>query len=275
MLRRSALCLLLATTALAKKPTFEDVLKKFPVSTLPVTIKAPAELKSKLTPADLEALGLLKDTSPQLATLRAAKTRAGEGETKALWAVATIQRTGYRLLLLRSDVEMPMANGKETFLLSFDDKHALLGALSFHLDSASEAGTETDLSTLDQSGVISRLIKITLPMHEEGLPGDLKITSEQRAKLTSAGVLEVMPPAFSTRSGAYLDPKSKEELRVFDKRVFYRANASTPFQELEGDGNTMRFKGAPRPYLLTWNDRRSAISCETPDGRVQLFTRQW
>ena len=275
MLRRLALCLLLATTALAKKPTFDEVLKKFPVSTLPLTIKEATAQKIKLTAADLEALGVLKDTSTSLADLRAAKTPAGLDETKALWAIATIQRTGYRLVLIRSDFEQQMANGKQTFLLSFDDKNTLLGGLSFHAEHESEAGSQTNLSTLDRAGVISRLIKTTTPMQEEGLPEELKITSEQRAKLTSTGALEVMPAAFSTRSGSYLDRKSKEVLRVFDKRVFYRANGAKPFQELEGDGNTVRFKGSPKPYILTWNDRRSDISAQNPDGTVQLFTREY
>lgn len=275
MLRHFVLCLLLATTALAKKPTFEAVLKKFPVSTLPITIKEAADPKTKLTVADLEALGVMKDTTAALAGLRAAKTPAGLDETKVLWAVANVERTGYRVVLIRFDVGQQMFNGKQTFLLSFDDKNTLLGGLTFHAESESEAGKQTNLSTLDQAGVISRLIKTLIPMHEEGLPKELKITSEQRAKITSTGALEVMPAAFSTRSGSYLDHKSKEELRVFDKRVFYRANDTKPFQELEGDGNTMRFKGSPKPYILTWNDRRSDISCENPDGTVQLFTREW
>lgn len=275
MLRRAALCLLLATTASAKKPTFDDVLKKFPAATLPITLKEAGAQATKLTAADLEALGILKDTSPQLASLRDAKKPPGEDETKALWAVGAIQRTGYRLVLIRYDFEQPMANGKLTFLLSFDDKHTLLGGLTCHVESGSEAGGETDVSTLNQAGAISRLITETVPMHEEGLPEELKITSEQRAKLTSTGALEVMPAAYSTRSGAYRDPKSKEELRVFEKRVFYRAKDTKPFQELEGDGNTMRFKGSPKPYILTWNDRRDAISCQNPDGSVQLFAREW
>ena len=275
MLRHFALCLLLATTALAKKPTFESVLKKFPVVTLPLTLKESTEQKTRLTSADLEALGVMKDTTAALAGLRAAKTPAGLDEKKSLWAVATIQRTGYRLMLVRADVDQPMANGKTTFLLSFDDKNTLLGGLLFHQDTESEAGKQTNVSTLDQAGVLSRLIKTLIPMHEEGLPEELKITSEQRAKVTSTGAFEVMAAAYSSRSGSYLDHKSKEELRVFDKRVFYRANDTKPFQELEGDGNTLRFKGSPRPYILTWNDRRSDISCENPDGAVQLFTREW
>ncbi|MDP1823149.1 MAG: hypothetical protein Q8L48_07905 [Archangium sp.] len=267
--------LLLATTALGARPTFQDVLKKFPASTLPITIKDLEKTSTKLNAADADALGFLKDASPQLSSLRAWKKKPGEGEKKSLAPIAAIQRTGYRLLLLRVDSEFPMGSGSETFLLSYSEQGALLGGLTFHLEFSTEAGGATNTSTLDQAGVISRLIKTSTPMHEAGLPEELVVTSEQRAKLTSAGSFEVMAPAWSTRTGAFLDHKSKEELRVFDKRVFYRGNDTKPFQELEGDGNTVRFKGSPRPYVLTWNDRRSAISCQNPDGKVQLFDREW
>jgi hypothetical protein len=267
--------LLLATTALGAKPTFQDVLKKFPASTLPITIKDLEKRATKLTSAEADALGFLKDDSPQLATLRAWKKKPSEGEKKWLAPISSVQRNGHRLLLLRSDREFPMGSSHETFLLSYSDTGELLGGLAFHLELSTEAGGATNTSTLDQAGVISRLIKATTPMHEEGLPEELVVTSEQRAKLTSTGTLEVMAPAWSTRTGAYLDRKSREELRVFDKRVFYRANDTKPFQELEGDGNTVRFKGSPKPYVLTWNDRRSAISCQNPDGKVQLFDREW
>ena len=271
----SVATILLATTAPAAKPTFQDVLKKFPITTLPLTIKDSAELKTRLTAAEADALNFLKDTSPQLSNLRSWKKKPDPEETKTLFPIASIQRTGYQLLVLRYDHDLPMMSGKETFLLSYSDKGELRGGLTFHLEFSSEAGGATELSTLDQAGVISRLIKVTTPMMEEGLPPELVVTSEQRAKLTSTGSLEVMAPAWSTRTGSFIDRKSKEELRVFTKRVFYRANDSKPFQELEGDGNTMRFKNSPKPYVLTWDDRRSAISCQNPDGTVQLFTREW
>lgn len=266
--------LLLATTAFGARPTFQDVLKKFPGSTLPFTVKDSSAVKEKLTSADADTLGFLKDSSPQLATLRGWKRKDAE-VTKALRPIAIVQRTGYQLVFLRYDAEFQRGASSETFLLSYSDKGELLGGLTFHLAFAGEAGAATNTSTLDQAGVISRLIRASTPMHEEGLPEELVVTSEQRAKLTSTGTFEVMAPAWSTRTGAYLDHKSKEELRVFDKRVFYRGNDTRPFQELEGDGNTVRFKGSPKPWILTWNDRRSAISCQNPDGNVQLFERVW
>ncbi len=279
MLRISVLVVLFVGSSAMAKPTFQDVHKKFPAATLPITIKAADELKIELNAADANALGFLKDTSPGLSALRDCKKK-GDKElekefTRALWAVATVQRTGHELLLLRCDFTGPMMSTRETFLLAYNDKGELLGGITFNLLISGEGGEASEVSTLDQAGVVSRLTKWKYPMMEEGLPEELKVTSEQRAKLTSRGAIEVMPAAWSTRSGSYIDRKSKEELRVFDKRVFYRANDTKPFQELEGDGNTMRFKGSPKPYLLTWNDRRSAISCENPDGAVQLFDREW
>ena len=267
--------LLLASTALAAKPTFLDVLKKFPIVTLPITIKEASDPKVKLTPADVTALGFLKDNSTGLSDLRRWKEKPSQDGKKSLCPIAAIARTGYQVLLVQYDADEPMMSTHQTFLLAYSEKGELLGGTAFHVSSSSEAGGETNVSTLDQAGVISRLIKFKYPMMEEGLPEELVVTSEQRAKLTAAGTLEVMAPAYSTRTGSYIDRKSKEELRVFDKRVFYRANESKPFQELQGDGNTMRFKGSPSPYILTWNERRSAISCQNPDGAVQLFTREW
>jgi hypothetical protein len=266
----------LVVVSLGAKPTFQDVLKKFPDATMPLTIKTPGEQKTKLTAADVDALGFLKDDSALLASLRSWKKKADKGETKALLPIGRIVRTGHQLLLIRYDDDLPMMSAKETFLLSYNDKNELLGWVAFHRESSSEAGGATNLSTLDQAGMISRMIKATTPMMEEGLPPELVVTSEQRARVTATGALEVMAPAWSTRTGAYIDRKTKEELRVFDKRVFYRGNDSKPFQELEGDGNTVRFKDSPsKPYVLTWNDRRSAISCQNPGGDVQLFTREW
>jgi hypothetical protein len=269
------LLVLALSLAVGAKPTFQDVLKKFPLATLPLTIKGPVEQKTKLTAADADALGFLKDDSALLTSLRSWKKKPDQDEKKALWPIGQIQRTGHQLLLVRYDDDLPMMSAKETFLLSYNDKGELLGGVTFHVESSGEGGGATNLSTVDQAGVISRLIKTTIPMMEEGLPPELVVASEQRGKITSTGTLEVMAPTWSTRTGSYIDRKSKEELRVFDKRVFYRASDSKPFQELEGDGSTMRFKGSPKPYLLTWNDRRSAISCQNPGGEVQLFTREW
>lgn len=84
-----------------------------------------------------------------------------------------------------------------------------------------------------------------------------------------------MPRAWSTRTGSFIDRKSNEQLYVVEKRVFYRANAKGDFQELAGDGTSVRFKSSPKPHVLTWNELRSELSCQNPDGTVQLFTRDF
>ncbi len=256
--------LLLASAVLGTKPSFPDVLKKFPAATLPITLKSPDEHKVKLTAAEAGALGFLQDTSDALSALRTWKEKGGK---KQLWPVASIRRTNYLVLLLQYDAE---AN-KQTFLLTYDEKGALLGGMLFHV---SNAEVESDVSTLDQAGVLSRLITSKHQLKDEALP-EVVVLAEQRAKLTSTGALEVISRAWSRRSGRYVDHKTKEEFLVADKRVFYRADEAKPLQELKGDGNTMRLEGVEKPWQLTWNDRRSDISCENPKGDVQVFTREW
>ena len=266
------------------KPTFEDVLKKFPLATLPFTLKDCPELtaktSAKLTAPDAEALGFLDDESDLLRTLRTWKQKPQSGEKKALWPIARVQRPSHQVLLVRYDDETPMAQSRETFLLSYDGAGQLLGGLTFHLEFSSEAGAATNVSTVDRLGVITRMATAKTPMHEAGLPEELVVTSEHRAKLTSKGTLEVMKASYSTKSGAFVDLQSKEELRIFGQglngqSVFYRGNDSKPFQALEGDGKTVRFQASPSPYVLTWDDLKSAISCQNAKGEVQLFTRQW
>ncbi|MDP2269653.1 MAG: hypothetical protein Q8N23_28170 [Archangium sp.] len=256
--------LLVASAVLGAKPVFQDVLKKFPAATLPITIKDLEEHKVKLTAAEAGALGFLKDSSEALSGLRAWKEKGGK---KQLWPVAAIRRTRSLVLLLQYDAD----TNRQTYLLTYDDQGALLGGLLFHV---SNAGSENDVSTLDQAGVISRLITAKHQLQDDALP-EVVVLAEQRAKLTSTGSLEVISRAWSRRSGRYIDRKTKEEFLVSDKRVFYRPDDAKPLQELQGDGNTMRLEGSEKPWQLTWNDRRSDISAQNPRGEVQVFTREW
>lgn len=275
------IALLIATAVLGAKPTFQDVLKKFPTQTLPITIKELTDQKVKLTATDAEPLGFLQDTSESLSGLREWKKKPAADVKKALWPIAAIQRTKYQVLFVRYDEVAKASSTRSTYLLVYDDT-GLRGGMLFHLARSGEA-TETDVSTLDQAGVVSRLITAKHPLPQLPLavpdagvaPTELLVTAEQRAKLTSTGTLEVMARAWSRRNGLYVDAKSKEELLAMDRRVFYRADKTKPVQELEGDGNTMRIKGSDKPYILTWNDRRSEISVQNPEGLVQHFDRAW
>lgn len=262
LIPRTALVLCLVAAPAVGATPFESLLKKFPAASLPFTIEKTAETKARLTSSDVETLGFMRDGSSSLSSLREWKARK-----KSLWPTASIQRGASVVLALRCD----QGARKETYLLSYSNEGRLQGGLLFHLE---EPSGVTNISSLNQAGVISRVTKNTWPMQEHGLPPELVVTAEHRAKLTSTGMLESMPPSYWTRSGVFVDRMSKEELRVFAKRVFYRSREGEAFQELEGDGNTMRSKGSPNPYIFTWDDRRSAISCQNPAGKVQVFVRE-
>lgn len=253
--------MVLVAVPAAKATPFESLVKKFPAASLPFTIDKTAQTKTKLSPADVETLGFMKDGSSSLSSLR--EWKSGK---KSLWPTASIQRGDSVVLALRCD----QGERKETYLLSYSKAGQLQGGLLFHLEEPSGS----NISSLNQAGVISRVTKNTWPMHDDGLPPEMVVTAEHRAKLTSTGSLEAMPPSYWTRSGIFVDHASKEELRVFTKRVFYRPRKGEPFQEMEGDGNTMRTKSSPNPYIFTWDDRRSAISCQNPAGKVQVFVRE-
>jgi hypothetical protein len=268
------LTLVLAMNSVAAKPTFQSALQKFPPAILPITIKERTEQKAKLTLAEAEALGIFRDASPQLAFLREAKLKSAANEKRVLRPLALIPRTGYQLLLLAHDFEGGLFVDRRVFLLSYDEKGVLLGGVLFHRDSGSSEGSESNVSTLDQIGVVSRLITEKHAISGNGMDEPLIVVAEDRAKLTSSGAFEVMPRAWKNRKGRYIDRKTNEEL-IVDKGVLYRANKDQPLQQLEGEGNTFRFKGAAKPYVFTWNDRRSDISCENPDGAVQVFSREW
>ncbi len=274
------IALLVATAVLGAKPTLRDVMKKFPAQTLPITIKELTDPSVKLTAAEVEPLGFLQDTSESLSGLRDWKKKSAPDVKKVLWPIAAIQRTNYQVLLLRYDEVGKASSTRSTYLLVYGDA-GLRGGMLFHVAESGEA-IETNVSTLDQAGVVSRLITAKHPLREpvsapDGgvVPTEFVVTAEQRAKLTSTGVLEVMPRAWSRRNGLYVDRKSNEEFLALDKRVFYRAEKSKPSEELEGDGNTMRLKGSTKSWVLTWNDRRSEISVQNPEGLVQVFTREW
>lgn len=270
-----SLFLLVAVPCSAAKVDFAAVLKKFPPVSLPFVINTLGEPGAKLSRDELDALGVFKTNAALLEPLQAYRQKLKKGQTRAMYPVAAIVRGAQRVLALRFDELSKDHERRQTFLLSYDEQGALLGGLPFHVVEKGALLSETDVSNLNFIGVASRVRHVTRPLKDAGLPTELLVHCEQRAKVTSTGALEVMAPSYLTRSGAYVDPATKEELRVFDTKVFHRAGEQAPFVELEGDGKVVRFKGAEKPYLLTWDDRRSAISAQTPAGTVQVFTRVW
>lgn len=253
---------LLVVAVLAAKPTFESVVKKFPVQTLPFDMASHLDASDagvvtavKLTAVDVKALGIEND-----ALLKG---------KKSLIAHARVQRTGHELLFIRFEQK----NQAETYLFSFSDTHAYLGAMVFHAQSTDGDVVTTNVSTITQAGALARVTKITRPQQDVGLPPECIVTAEQRGKVTSKGALELMPPFWSSRSGSYL--RGTEELRVFIKRVFYRAKQDEPFVEMIGDGTNMRLPSEVPTWTLIWNERRSEISALTPSGDQKMFVRAW
>src|SRR5690349_4228495 len=75
--------LVVAVAVLGAKPSFEDVVKKFPAAKLPMTIDELPTLKAELTAADIEVLGFLKDKSAALKGLREWKEPPYSGDAVA------------------------------------------------------------------------------------------------------------------------------------------------------------------------------------------------
>lgn len=251
-----ALAVTCASLAHAGKPTFQSVLKKFPPATLPLTIATPSEGGARLDKEELAALGLFEN-----------------GVTYR--PVAAIERKAHWLLLLAFNREDARGGDHQTSLLSFTDQGQLLGTLVFHRDAWGSWGKETNVSSINEGGAISRLINTSEPIYGDGFDETMKVAAEARARVTSTGAIEVMPIAWKNRNGRYVDDKTKEEL-IFDKPVlYYRAGEGKPLQRLEGEGNSWRHKGVTKPWLLTWNDLRSELSVENANGEVQLFAREY
>lgn len=268
------LVLLVATTAFAK-PSFDDLIKKFKPATLPLNSKDLAPNKTKLTAAEVALLGVTKVSSPELEMFKAWTTKPGEGESVSVSPLVAIPRTGHTVLVVRLEHELPMSSFSGTCLLTYGPKGELLDGLRFSSSTSSEAGGVEELSALTSEGSVGRKTVSKIPMMEEGLPAELVTVSEQPAKLTAAGRFQTGSPVFTTRDGAFIDRKTREELRVFGEKVFYRANDTKPFQALLREGDAVRFKPNGKQYVLSWDEKRKNLVCTNPDGSVQTFVREW
>lgn len=272
---RALLLTLVASTAFAAKPTFDDVLKKFQPAALPLSSKALPASKFKLGAAEVAVLGLTKAGSVELKPLAGWKPKPEDDVKTTLVPLVVVTRPNHVVLVMRMETELPVGVLSETFLVTYGPKGELLDGLRFSSGSATEAGTTEELATLTSEGSIGRRLISKLPMMEEGLPPELQVVSEQPAKLTRDGHFELGAQVFTTRDGAFIDHKSKEELRVFGEKVFYRANDTKPFQLLLREGDAVRFRREGKQYVLSWDERRKTLSCTNPDGSAQAFTREW
>lgn len=272
MVRVCLLSTLVASVALAGKPSFSDVVKKFKPATLPLSTKDVPVPKTGLLPEEVAMLGFTRSPSKALATLRQWKAQPDEGETHTLWPVATFTQGEVTALLVRFDQSFPMGSASSSFVLTYSGKGELIDGCLVASSAGTEAGGGEEQATIAADGSITRTSRQEIPMHEEGLPEALITTAETKAKLLPGGKCEVQPATFTTKDGAFIDRTSKEELRVFGERVFYRGNETKPFQPLLREGDAVRFKKGGKPYALAWDERRAVLSCKNPDGTTQRFT---
>ncbi|MFT3711080.1 MAG: hypothetical protein QM817_25920 [Archangium sp.] len=273
----SALALALALSV-AAAPNFASVAKKFPPLTLPLDSKALVAPKTTLSAAELKVLALEKHGGGELAELlRWAEPPEKElGAKNALRAIGSVQRGDTMLLVISVEYEGPaVASLFQTYLVAYSSKGEFLDALRFSTTMSSEAAAVEERSTFNAEGGLGRRATTHVPMMEEGLPEQLTVVSDQVGKLTSKGTFELAVLDFRTRDGAFVEEKTKEELRVFGDEVYYRANESKPFQKLFREGDTVRFKQYGQTYSLSWDQRRANLKCINPDGSVQTFARKW
>jgi hypothetical protein len=265
---------LLAVNALAKPPSAAEVGTRFKPATLPFTSDAAPAPRVELQGDEVVALGFSKSTSPELELLRQWKPEPSDDRSMSLWPLARIERPGVTALVVRLNEEGPAGESMTTFVLTYAKGVFIDGA---RLDQrlSGEGGGEVLTGTLGADGTVLRRRLLTPVMQEEGLPERLVVTSEQTLTLASNGTFTRGPERFTTKSGAFIDRSTKEELRVFDQVVFYRGNETKPFQRLLSDQDTVRFKAGGKPYTLTWDERKASISCRNPDGTRQTFTREW
>lgn len=263
------------TSVHAAPATWESVKAHFPPITLPLTSKSLPADGPALTPKEVLALGVKKSTSVELETLRHYTTTPEPGEKHQIVPLGSLVRDSGVVLVLRYDVSFGVGNASYVVLLSMDPKGVLLDGYQFCAAVETEAGLQQDVSTFTAAGTLGRRKVITIPMHEEGLPETVVIVAEDSARLTRNGTFEATPEAFATRDGAFVDPKTHEELRAVGPDIFYRANETKPFQKLEREGDTVRFKPGGKSYQLSWDEARKVLSCLNPDGSLQRFPRTW
>jgi hypothetical protein len=263
--------------AFAAGPPFSEVVKRVKPLALPLSSTALEAPKGALTAADLKALGLAKNERGELAEFARwlKPPERGSGEKSAARVVGAIARATHTVLVVSVEYEGPAAKVLQTYLVSYSPQGELLDALRFSTALSSEAGETDEVSTLTAEGGLGRRKTMKIPMMEAGLPEQLTVVSDQVGKLTARGTFELAPLDYRTRDGAFVDPKTKEELRVFGADVFYRGNESKPFRFLLREGDTVRFKPGGDAYALSWNEKRTVVRCNAADGSTQAFERTW
>lgn len=266
----------LALPSLAAKPTFTEVAQKFPPVSLPLDSRL-FKAGPALAAADVPALGFLKRTERSLGPLRQWSPDEEEGVKVQLHPLARFQHGPVTVLVLRYASEFSLGTFSADFLLTYSAKGALLDAVEFASLATGDNGRTEATATLALDGTIVRTEQRQVPMDEDGLPAGVELVASAQAthRLLPSGKFALGAPTFTATDGVFIDAKSHEELRVTGEAVFYRGNGDKPFQKLLRDGDTVRFKAGGKPYVLSWDEKRAAITCKNPDGTKQAFTREW
>ncbi|MBL8909087.1 MAG: hypothetical protein JNM17_00150 [Archangium sp.] len=261
------------TLVLAAAPSFTDVVKKFKPATLPLDSKSLGTGEKKaLTAADVKVLAIKEHAGGELSELVQWMGPRLDGA----YPVVSIARGDHVVLVVFVAVSEPMVSAQQTYLLSYSTKGEFLDGVRFSNSMTSEAGGLEELSTLNASGGLGRRSTSRIPQYDASVTvSEMVVVSDQVGKLTAKGTFELAAPEFRSRDGAFIDAKTKEELRVFGEQIFYRANPEKPFQKLVREGDSVRFKPEGKVYLLSWDERRKSLSCLNPDGSVQKFAREW
>ena len=230
--------------------------------------KVPAAKQADVAALKLDTLPKKKELDPLL------DLHLPFEEGSSMQLLGEVKKGPFTLVVVRLDEEAAMMSVSYTFILVRDAKGAWVDGVELASTVSSEAGGVTETGTLTEGGALNRITESRIPMHEEGLPTELVVRSEAKGALTESGKFE-LKRRFTTTDGAFLDGKTKEELRVFGDDVFYRGNESKPFQKLLRQKNDVRFKAGGKPYALSWSPTNEELFSRGPDGKVQTFVREW
>lgn len=300
--------LCLSTAASAATSDFKQLVAQFPPLTLPLASEKAKLPLEELSPDDamawvvepLSAVGQASSWTRPINFLRSFSTPAQRAVARALLrgqppedgllsslrvsARGSVSRGPVILLVVGVELEASMYHPSDTWLLSWSPDGKLLGALLLAQHVPSEAGSSLLSGTLEEDGTIAGTFVQFFVTGEKEMPEYLEVDSTWPARLLDSGRFEESPATWLGPAGHFVDRASHEELQLFagqPTRAFYRASAAKPWQALVVPADAkrpsfaVRFAGAPKEkYVLTWDERGTALTCQNPGGKKQTFTRE-
>ncbi len=275
-MRRAMVLVVLAGTVGAT-PKRAEVMKKFPVVTLPFTGNEKVSNPVALSPKEIEALGFLTfaGTPKELAEWRptsATNDPTSLETTHQLVGIGQAKIGDVTVLLVHHVTSFPAGTNFTVTALAYD-KETLTGAAEVNPQFVAEIGEQRCGCTLAVDGTITRNVKLAMPMMIAGLPETM--TPERSEEQRFDGQTWGPTSSRATNTGIFRDPKSKEELFVFANEIYYRGNEQKPVQRLAYDGKAVRFGTSKTAYVLQWDDAKRTITCTDPKGKAQTFVREW